>query len=57
MRLSEEQLAVVNSNKEHITVNAGPGTGKTTLLLAIAKANPDRKCYSQNISWTCLQLF
>jgi helicase, uvrD/REP family len=53
MRLSEEQLAVVNSNKEHITVNAGPGTGKTTLLLAIAKANPDRRhlilCFNATI--------
>ena len=37
MRLSEEQLAVVNSNKEHITVNAGPGTGKTTFTKFLGK--------------------
>ena len=37
MRLSDEQLAVIESTKKHITVNAGPGTGKTTLLLNIAK--------------------
>ena len=53
MNLSEEQLAVINSKKENITVNAGPGTGKTTLLLAIAKANPDKKhlilCFNSTI--------
>ena len=53
MKLSDEQLAVINSNKQHITVNAGPGTGKTTLLLAIAKANPDKKhlilCFNSTI--------
>ena len=37
MRLSEEQLAVVNSNKEHITVNAGPGTGKTTVARIVGR--------------------
>lgn len=53
MSLSEEQLAVINSNKRNITVNAGPGTGKTTLLLAIAKANPDKQhlilCFNSTI--------
>lgn len=53
MNLSDEQLAVINSNKQHITVNAGPGTGKTTLLLAIAKSNPDKQhlilCFNSTI--------
>ena len=32
MELSSEQLAVLRSDKKHLIVNAGPGTGKTTLL-------------------------
>lgn len=53
MRLSDEQLAVLQSNKQHLTVNAGPGTGKTTLLLNIAKHRPNEKhlilCFNSTI--------
>ena len=53
MRLSEEQLAVLQSNKQHLTVNAGPGTGKTTLLLNIAKHRTNEKhlilCFNSTI--------
>ena len=43
MELSGEQLAVLQSNKQHLIVNAGPGTGKTTLLLNIAKHRTNEK--------------
>ena len=53
MELSSEQLAVLQSNKQHLVVNAGPGTGKTTLLLNIAKHRTDEKhlilCFNSTI--------
>jgi len=36
MELSSEQLAVLQSNKQHLIVNAGPGTGKMISILFIA---------------------
>ena len=53
MELSSEQLAVLQSNKQHLVVNAGPGTGKTTLLLNIAKHRTNEKhlilCFNSTI--------
>ena len=53
MQLTKEQLQIINSNLQDITVNSGPGMGKTTLLLEIAKQHKDKKhlilCFNSNV--------
>ena len=39
MNHTNEQLAIINSTLNKITVNAGPGMGKSHLLLSIAEHN------------------
>ena len=39
MNYTNEQLAIINSTLNKITVNAGPGMGKSHLLLSIAEHN------------------
>lgn len=43
MNFTQEQINVINSNLNEIIVNAGPGMGKTSLLLGISEKNNNLK--------------
>jgi len=43
MYLEKEQLAIINSDKKYIEINAAAGSGKTTVLISYAHQYPDKK--------------
>lgn len=43
MYLEKEQLAIINSDKKYIEINAAAGSGKTTVLISYANKCPDKK--------------
>ncbi|EHO19785.1 hypothetical protein HMPREF9466_01716 [Fusobacterium necrophorum subsp. funduliforme 1_1_36S] len=53
MQLTKEQQIIVNSPLKDITVNSGPGMGKTTLLLEITKKEQNKKhlilCFNSSV--------
>lgn len=43
MRLTNEQIAIVNSQEKEIKIIAGAGAAKTTTLVEFTKVRPNKK--------------